>query len=74
MAAPAAAGAALAPPPRQIRFRRSTNTAANNPYGDEYAAGMVYVSEEDPVQSPQSLFDMVIASSSNMGVLLNWDV
>jgi hypothetical protein len=70
MAAQAAAGRSAFAPPKTNSFQVLYQDRSNDPYGGEYATAMVYFSEEDPVQSPQALFDMVIASSYNMGVLI----
>jgi hypothetical protein len=69
MVAPASARAASAPP-KTDSWQVLYQDRINDPYGGEYAADMVYFSEEDPVQGPQAPCNMVIASSSNMGVLI----
>jgi hypothetical protein len=69
MAAPSGAIAAL-PHPKINTFRAIFQDRANDPYGGEYQATLVYFDEREPVQGAQALYDLVMASAPMMGILV----
>jgi hypothetical protein len=69
MAAPAGASTAL-PLPKIDTCQTLFQDRANDPYWGEYATAMVYFNEDAPVHGSHALYDLVVASSPKMGVIL----
>jgi hypothetical protein len=69
MVAPTGASTAF-PLPKMDTFEALFQDRANDPYGGEYAASMVYLNEDSPIQGVQALYDLVVSSLPNMGILL----
>jgi hypothetical protein len=69
MAAPEVASASITLS-KNKSFQASFKDRANDPYGGGYTAVICFFNEESPVQGEQALFDLVVASSLNMGLLL----
>jgi hypothetical protein len=69
MATPAGASKTLLLP-KIDTFQALFQDRVNDPYGGKYAAAMVYFNEDAPVQGAHALYDLMVASSPNMGVLV----